>query len=58
VKRKLSYALLLSLLAPASYADTLGVQAGANYWDYDISGTVRYNTKGSVNNIDVNYEVG
>jgi outer membrane protein len=58
VKRKLSYALLLSLLAPATYADTLGVQAGANYWDYDISGSVRYKTKDSDNDIDVNDDLG
>jgi len=48
-----------ALLLPAlSGADTLGVRIGANYWDYDISGTARYKTKLSSNDIDVNDELG
>lgn len=58
MKRKLSYAILLSMLAPAVQADAIGIQAGANYWDFDISGTVRYKTKNSANDIDVNDDLG
>ena len=47
------------LLVPAlSAADTLGVRVGANYWSYDISGTARYQSKDSANNIDVNKDLG
>ena len=47
------------LLVPAlSAADTLGVRVGANYWKYDISGTARYKTADSSNNIDVNKDLG
>ncbi|MGB5297241.1 MAG: TIGR04219 family outer membrane beta-barrel protein, partial [Thiogranum sp.] len=50
---------LAALLIPAlSAADTLGVKVGANYWKYDISGTARYKTKDSSNNIDVNKDLG
>lgn len=46
------------LLPSLSSADLLGVRVGANYWDYDISGTVRYETKNSANDIDVNKDLG
>jgi len=50
---------LTTLLIPAlSAADTLGVRVGANYWKYDISGTARYKTKDSANDIDVNKDLG
>lgn len=50
---------LLPLLFPTlTTADTLGVRVGANYWSYDIGGTVRYKTKDSSNNIDVNRDLG
>jgi len=50
---------LAALLIPAlSTADTLGVRVGANYWKYDISGTARYKTRDSANNIDVNQDLG
>jgi outer membrane protein len=50
---------LAALLIPAlSAADTLGVRVGANYWNYDISGTARYQTRDSANNIDVNKDLG
>lgn len=48
----------LQLLGSSSLADTLGIRAGANYWKYDISGTARYKTKNSNNNIDVNQDLG
>jgi len=48
-----------ALLIPGlSAADTLGVRVGANYWNYDISGTARYKTRDSSNNIDVNKDLG
>ena len=50
---------LAALLIPAlSAADTLGVRVGANYWDFDISGTARYKTQDSSNDIDVNKDLG
>jgi outer membrane protein len=39
-------------------ADALGVRIGANYWHYDIDGTVRFKTRDSSNNIDVNSDLG
>ena len=39
-------------------ADVLGVRAGANYWNYDISGTARYQTRDSSNDIDINNDLG
>jgi len=50
--------LALSLFASVGYADTLGVRAGANYWKYDIGGTVRYKTSNQSNDIDVNQDLG
>ncbi len=51
--------ILASLLLPtAAGADLLGVTVGANYWNYDISGTARYQTKDSSNDIDVNKDLG
>ena len=46
------------LLCSSSLADTLGIRAGANYWKYDISGTARYKTSNSSDNIDVNQDLG
>jgi len=46
------------LLPAAATADILGVTVGANYWNYDISGTARYETKDSSNDIDVNKDLG
>lgn len=48
----------LSLFGSTSSADTLGIRAGANYWKYDISGTARYQTNNSANDIDVNQDLG
>ena len=56
-RRFLIFAALL-LLSSGSLADILGIRAGANYWNYDISGTARYKTKNSSNNIDVNRDLG
>ena len=39
-------------------ADVLGVQLGAGGWWYDISGTARYKSKDSANDIDVNEDLG
>jgi outer membrane protein len=50
---------LAALLLPSiAGADILGVTAGANYWNYDISGTARYQTRDSANDIDVNKDLG
>jgi outer membrane protein len=48
----------LSLGCSTSSADIFGIKAGASYWKYDISGTVRYQTKNSANDIDVNQDLG
>jgi len=55
-----SHSLVLAalLLPTAATADMLGVTVGANYWNYDISGTARYQTKDSSNDIDVNRDLG
>ena len=50
--------MLASLIPAVSVADTLGVRIGASYWDYDISGTARYKTRDSSNDIDVNRDLG
>jgi outer membrane protein len=50
---------LAALLLPSiAGADILGVTAGANYWNYDIGGTARYQTSDSANDIDVNKDLG
>jgi outer membrane protein len=50
---------LAALLLPAvAGADILGVTVGANYWNYDIGGTARYQTRDSSNDIDVNKDLG
>ena len=47
------------LLSPfPGMADVLGVEVGAGGWAYDISGTARYKTKDSANDIDVNQDLG
>ena len=53
-----SLILAASLLPVIASADLLGVTVGANYWNYDISGTARYQTRDSSNNIDVNRDLG
>ena len=50
---------LAALLLPTvAGADILGVTVGANYWNYDIGGTARYQTRDSSNDIDVNKDLG
>jgi outer membrane protein len=48
----------LQLLSANSVADTLAIRAGVNYWKYDISGTARYKSNSSSDNIDVNRDLG
>lgn len=48
----------LSACVASVHADVIGVWAGANYWNYDISGTARYKTGNSANDIDVNDDLG
>ena len=49
---------IVLLLPSITVADVLGVRAGANYWMYDLSGTARYETQNSANDIDVNNDLG
>ncbi len=58
MRRSLIPVLTVLLIPVPSWADTLGVRAGANYWDYDISGTAQYKTQDSANAIDVNDDLG
>ncbi len=51
--------LLAALLAPnLAAADALGVWVGADYWKYDIGGTVRYKSNNSSDDIDANRDLG
>jgi len=52
------YVALLALVAPFAQADNLKLEAGASRWSYDISGSARYKTKSSSNDIDVNDDLG
>ncbi len=58
MKEKLFFISLLSLLPALSSADTLGVRAGVTSWQYDISGTARYQSRSSSDDIDVNDDLG
>jgi outer membrane protein len=58
MRHTLIFVIAASLIPALSAADTLGVRVGANYWDFDISGTARYKTKDSSNDIDVNKDLG
>jgi len=59
-KRMLVLTLVLPMVLATAMAgaDTLGTWIGANYWNFDISGTARYQTKNSANDIDVNDDLG
>ena len=46
------------LLAGIAGADTLETRIGANYWNFDVNGTVRYLSTDPADNIDVNDELG
>ena len=57
--RVVSTLVTLAALFPAlCAADTLGVRVGAAYWDFDMSGTARYKTRDSANNLDINKDLG
>jgi len=58
MRQSQSLVLAALLLSAAAGADLLGVSIGANYWNYDISGTVRYQTSNAANDIDVNRDLG
>jgi len=58
MNKKLIVSLPLLLSPLSGTADVLGVQVGAGGWAYDISGTARYKTKDSANDIDVNRDLG
>ncbi|HFD79452.1 MAG TPA: TIGR04219 family outer membrane beta-barrel protein [Gammaproteobacteria bacterium] len=56
--RTRTLALVFSLLPALAGADTLGVRIGTSYWNYDISGSVRYRSSNSSDDIDVNRDLG
>jgi len=58
MRRVLLMFMTMQLLSTSGFADTLGIRAGANYWKYDISGTARYRSKSSSDNVDVNQDLG
>jgi len=58
MNKKLMVSLPLLLSPFPGLADVLGVEVGAGGWAYDISGTARYKTKDSANDIDVNQDLG
>jgi len=58
MRQTLISVLVASLIPALSAADILGVRVGANYWNYDIGGTARDQTRDSANNIDVNKDLG
>ncbi len=48
----------LSLFLSSARADVIGFWAGANYWNYDISGTARYRSNNASDDVDVNDDLG
>ena len=57
--KRIGLLLVFALLLPLQgNADTLGVWIGANYWDYDMSGTARYKSKFRSDDVDVNDDLG
>ncbi len=58
MNRKLMVTLTLLLSPLPATGDVLGVEVGVQGWAYDISGTARYKTKDSANDIDVNKDLG
>jgi outer membrane protein len=58
MSRNPTFALTLLLIPVWSGADVLGVRVGVDAWSSDISGTVRYRTRDSSNDIDVNRDLG
>ncbi len=58
MRATVKYAALLALLSPLVQADNFKIEAGASRWSYDISGSTRYQTSNSANDIDVNDDLG
>lgn len=58
MKTKTIAAFLLLWHSGGARADLLGVTLGADYWNYDISGSARYKTKNAGDDIDVNDDLG
>jgi len=58
MKQKLLFLLLLLILSLAANADTLGVKLGAASWSYDVTGNLRYKSKNSADDIDVQKDLG
>ena len=49
---------ILVAVSQVSQADTVGVWAGAGMWDWDISGSIRYQSTDAANTIDMKDELG
>jgi len=58
VRQLAIFAALLAFVPPLVQADNLKVEAGAQRWSYDIGGSVRYKSKQSSDDIDVNDDLG
>ena len=57
--KKITTAIVVFVLTtPLAQADPLRVKAGASRWSYDLSGTARYKSKDSADDIDVNDDLG
>ena len=56
--KKLVTGLSMALLAGSATADTVGVEVGVAYWQYDISGSVRYQSTNPADTIDINQDLG
>lgn len=54
----INLSVLLLLSSPLAQADNFKAEAGVSRWSYDISGTSRYQTSVSSNDIDVNDDLG
>jgi len=58
MNQKLLFLLLLLMLPLAANADTLGIKLGAASWRYDVTGDLRYKSKNSADDIDVENDLG
>jgi outer membrane protein len=58
MRYSVSYIALLALVSPFVQADNIKAEAGAYRWSYDISGSVRFESDSSSDDIDVNDDLG
>ncbi len=57
-RNRLISLLLMAGLAPTVSADMLGVWAGANLWNYDITGSTRFQSTSAIDDIDLGRDLG